>query len=358
MAPALTIESPAISDQLLDHHSDLHRTTTVGSRRRMVQVCVVSTTSPWWDVQMIQISVQGRMTDRQQWIDLVTTIEREGFHGLCVADHPGSAASPFVAMAAAAALTERITLGTCVINAGVWSPLALATEVATLDVLSAGRCLLGVGAGHTPSEWSMIGSQIPSAGERVDQMIDLVGAVAALLAGEAVTATSERFTLSEAQLTDHPSNRRVPLLVGGSGRRVLSFAATTADVVGVAGLGRTLADGHSHEVDWSLGALNSTFSAIADSAIRADRNPKIEALVQHIEITSDAERAAAQIAEFVPGATPADLLDAPFMWIGTTEEITSRIRRHAETWGITRYVIRDSSMEPGVEILRSLRSAP
>ena len=77
-------------------------------------------------------------------------MERAGFDGLYIGDHPGSGPAPFVALAAAAAVTERIQLGTCVLNAGVWDPVTLAGEVATLDVLSGRRAVLGVGAGHTP----------------------------------------------------------------------------------------------------------------------------------------------------------------------------------------------------------------
>lgn len=306
---------------------------------------------------MIQISVQGKVANRNQWMDLATKVERQGFHGLYVADHRGSTASPFVALAAAATLTERITLGTCVLNAGAWSPMALATEAVTLDALSDGRCLLGVGAGHTPAEWSMVGSSIPAASERVDRMIELVVAVRALIAGEQVTTSNKHFALSSAQLTDFPVKRKVPILIGGNGRRVLSFAARESDFIGVTGLGRTLADGHSHEVNWSLNELNRTFDRLASVARDAGNAPEIEALVQHIEITDDAERTAAQMAEFVPGASADVLLNAPFMWIGTAKEISTQINQHAEAWGITRCVIRDSAIAAGSEVLHSLQSS-
>lgn len=80
--------------------------------------------------------------------------EGAAFDGLYVSDHPGTGPAPFVALAAAVAVTERIQLGTCVLNAGVWDPVALASEVATLDVVSGGRAVLGVGAGHTPESGS------------------------------------------------------------------------------------------------------------------------------------------------------------------------------------------------------------
>lgn len=98
----------------------------------------------------LRISVQATPESARSWTELARTVESAGFDGLYVADHLGSSCSPFVALAAAATVTRRIRLGTCVINAGAWEPVALASEVATLDLLSGGRCRLGIGAGHTP----------------------------------------------------------------------------------------------------------------------------------------------------------------------------------------------------------------
>jgi len=111
----------------------------------------------------VRVSVQASPRDRASWLGLARDVEAAGFHALYAADHPGSTASPFVALAAAAAVTERIQLGTCVVNAGVWEPLALASEAATLDVVSGGRAVLGVGAGHTPREWTATGRRFPTA---------------------------------------------------------------------------------------------------------------------------------------------------------------------------------------------------
>ena len=115
------------------------------------------------------------------WLALAVEVERRGFDGLYVGDHPGSGPAPFVALAAAAAATERIKVGTCVLNAGMWDPVALANEVATLDLVSDGRAVLGVGAGHTPDEWTSTGRPYPSPGERVERMVELIEATRALL---------------------------------------------------------------------------------------------------------------------------------------------------------------------------------
>lgn len=303
----------------------------------------------------ISVSVQGSLTDRAQWIGLARQAERDGFASLYVGDHPGIAAAPFVALAAAAGVTERIGLGTCVANVGLWEPLTLAMEVAALDVLSAGRAVLGLGAGHTPAEWTMIARSIPSASDRVARLVEVTEAVQALLAGE--TVSSPHIGLAGAQLTEPlPVQRPVPLLVGGNGRTLLRFAARTADIVGVTGLGKTLADGHRHEVGWGPEALEVLFDQVRSAALQAGRRPEVEALVQGVAITDDPDTAAASIAEVVPGAEPDDLLEAPFMWIGAPQDIARRLLRDRDRWGITRYVIRPDGMSGAAEVMSALAS--
>jgi probable F420-dependent oxidoreductase len=286
---------------------------------------------------------------------LAKAADRSGFDCLYVADHLASSASPFAALAAAAVVTDRVRLGTCVLNAGLQEPLPLAAELATLDALSGGRAVFGVGAGHTPTEWTMLGLEFPRARERVDRLVELVGAVRLLLTGQSVTSRGVHFQLHEATLSEpHQIQDSIPLLIGGNGRRVLAFAAECADIVGVTGLGRTMSDGHTHEAEWSAPSLDSTFGSIDSDAKRLGRCPDIEALVQHVEITDDPERVASRIAQLVPGASADDLLGAPFMWIGTPDQIASQMLASEKRWGISRYVIRDAaiaSVGPVMELL-------
>ncbi|MGY6500789.1 MAG: TIGR03621 family F420-dependent LLM class oxidoreductase [Acidimicrobiales bacterium] len=300
----------------------------------------------------MEITVQAAPTDRGSWLALAAEVERHGFAGLAVADHPGSGPAPFVALSAAAAVTERIRLGTCVVNAGVWEPISLATEVATLDVISGGRALLGVGAGHTPSEWTATGRPYPSAAERVAHMIELVEATTALLSEPVVSRDGAHLTLLDATLGElRPVQDPLPVLVGGNGDRVLTFAAAHADVVGVTGLGRTLADGHRHEVDWSPEALDRIRGLVAAGAAGRDTPPHVEALVQHVEITDDARSAAQRLADRIDGTTAEHVLEAPFVWIGTAEEIAGRLDRHHRDLGIDRYVIREPAMDAARQVM-------
>ncbi len=307
---------------------------------------------------MVQVSVQGRFVNQAQWVALAKATDRSGFDCLYVPDHLGSSFTPFAALAAAAVVTDTVRLGTCVLNAGLREPLSLAAELASLDALSSGRAVFGVGAGHTPAEWTMLGLEFPRAGERVDRLVELVSAVRQLLTGEPVTTRGTHFQLAEATLSEpRQVQDSIPLLVGGNGRRVLAFAVACADIVGITGLGRTLPDGHSHAVEWSTSALDCTFGLVESEAQRLGRHPAIEALVQHVEITDDPERVAGGIAQFVPGASTEDVLAAPFMWIGTPDEIAAQVRTWEKRWGINRYVIRDDAIEAVGPILQLLRQS-
>ncbi len=270
-------------------------------------------------------------------------------------DHPGSAAAPFVGPAAAAAVTERVALGTCVANAGLWEPVALASEVATLDVVSGGRALLGLGAGHTPAEWSAVGRSVPSPAERVDRLEQVVDAVRRLLAGEEVAVDGPHVHAAGARLVrPRPVQDRVPLMVGGAGRRVLALGARVADIVGVTGLGRTLADGHRHTVRWAEADLDASFGALDEAVAAADTSPSREALVQHVEVTDDPEAAAARLAARLGDVDPAHLVDVPYIWFGTVEGIADRLHRHRRRWGVDRYVVRVDALDAAAEILRIL----
>ena len=300
----------------------------------------------------VLVSVQASPRDRDSWLALATEVESRGFQGLYAGDHPGSAASPFVALASAAAVTERIRLGTCVLNAGLWEPLTLANQVATLDVVSGGRAVLGVGAGHTPQEWISTGRSFPTSGERIEHMVELVETTTALLGGRTVSHRGRHFTLADAMLADpRPLQSRIPLLVGGNATRLLKFAAQHADIVGVTGAGRTLSDGHHHEVDWTPSGLARIAKTIRSAAGVSNASPELEALVQHVEITNDSTAVARRLTEHIVGASVNDLLSAPFVWIGTVGEIRDRIQEHWASLGLRRYVIRPPAIRAALSII-------
>ncbi len=83
--------------------------------------------------------------------------EAAGFDTVLMGDHIGPEYAPLVALGAIAQATTHCRIGTLVLNADVRNPVQLAWEAMTLDLLSGGRFELGIGAGHTPQEYSAMG---------------------------------------------------------------------------------------------------------------------------------------------------------------------------------------------------------
>ncbi|HET6794805.1 MAG TPA: LLM class flavin-dependent oxidoreductase [Acidimicrobiales bacterium] len=297
------------------------------------------------------------------WADLARRAEAAGLDALVVPDHPGSTAAPFVSLAVAAGATDRLRLGTSVANLGVANPLTLAAEVATLNILSAGRALLGVGAGHTPAEWSMLGRRRPGPADRAAHMIRVAEAVVDLLAGRAVTLAAEGADLVDARLGWPGSPQPVPLLVGGSNTTMLRWAGAHAEMVELTGAGPTLPDGAYHAVRWSDQEIDRRVKAVEDGAAGTGRRPVVSALVQGIEVTDDREGRVREMRATWSRAIPEDglpsveeMLSSPFIMVGTAGEIADQMVGHRERWGISRYTVRPP-LEPVVTVIEALRRA-
>ncbi|MEV0006113.1 LLM class flavin-dependent oxidoreductase [Micromonospora sp. NPDC050980] len=289
---------------------------------------------------MAIFSVQARATDAASWAELARTVEAAGFDALHAADHPGSGPSPFVALAAAAAVTGTLGLGSYVSNAGVREPLLLASDVATLDVVSGGRARLGVGAGHTPGEWRAVGRERPDVAGRVRRCVAVAEAVRALLAGDEVTVDTPDLAAFAARLDEpRPVQDRIPLTVGTANSTLLRWAGAHADVVGLTGFGRTLPDGHRHEARWREDQIEAQLAHVTAGAAGRSTPSALEALVQHFAVTDDAGATAAPAAARL-GLTVAELLATPFALIGTADEIGTAVAAHERRWGVTRFVVR------------------
>ncbi|SCG48213.1 TIGR03621 family F420-dependent LLM class oxidoreductase [Micromonospora coxensis] len=303
---------------------------------------------------MTTFSLQATPTDAASWLDLARRAESAGFDALLAADHPGDVTSPFVALAAAAAVTSTIGLGSYVSNAGVREPILLAADVATLDLVSGGRARLGIGAGHTPAEWRAVGRERPDVAGRVRRCVAVAEAVRALLDGDEVSVDSAELAMREARLrSPRPVQRRVPLTMGTANSALLRWAGAYADVVGLTGFGRTLADGHAHDVRWRTDQIEAQLACVATGAAGRDDPPALEALVQKVVVTDDAEAAATETADRL-GLTVPELLATPFVLIGTVDEIVAALAAHERRWGVTRFVVRADAREPLAPVLARL----
>jgi probable F420-dependent oxidoreductase len=276
------------------------------------------------------------------YADEARAAEADGFAMITAADHPGTCASTAAALGALAIATSSIQLCAYVLNAGTHEPLDLASDIATIDQLSGGRAMLGIGAGHTPAEWTMYGRPYPSAGARVDRLIEVVDVTTRLLAGETVTFAGKHVHADQARLgTPRPARDHIPVLIGGGGRRVLELAGRVADVLSYSGLGRTLDDGHRHEVKWTDHDTTAALAVVRSAAAAAGRTPPVvDILVQYNVITDDREAVLAKLSDGL--SLPVDVAShSPFVLVGTINQQVEQVLRNRETWGISSYTVRN-----------------
>ncbi|MBL7500226.1 LLM class flavin-dependent oxidoreductase [Frankia sp. CNm7] len=132
-------------------------------------------------------------------------------------------------LGALAVATTRVRLGPLVSPVTTRHPALLAKAMATVDVVSGGRAVVGLGAAWDADEHQRFGIPFPPARERVDGLEDAARICRAMFDEPTASHQGRRFSVDRAINEPRPVSPRVPLLVGGTGARVLRIAATYAD---------------------------------------------------------------------------------------------------------------------------------
>ena len=185
--------------------------------------------------------IYPELRDRAQWL------EAHGFTYLSVMDHlwqiPGAGAmdDPFLeswmTLAALADATSRLQLTTMVTSVGYRNPALLAKMVTTLDIISGGRAILGMGGGWYEAEYQGYGYAFPKPGVRLRQLREAVQIIKAMWERPRATYEGKYFVVRDAVMEPKPVQRPRPrVLIGGGGEQVtLRITAQEADMWNVPG---------------------------------------------------------------------------------------------------------------------------
>lgn len=154
--------------------------------------------------------------------------ERLGFDALWVVEHlltarglyGASWLEPMMALAHAAAVTERIKLATGILVAPLRHPLVVAKEVATLEALSGGRTMLGVGLGWDEREFSSLGIPLSERGGRLDELLEVLPR----LFTERDVTHAGRYYRFEGVSIDPQLHRAPPIWIAGGGKIATSLS--------------------------------------------------------------------------------------------------------------------------------------
>jgi alkanesulfonate monooxygenase SsuD/methylene tetrahydromethanopterin reductase-like flavin-dependent oxidoreductase (luciferase family) len=172
--------------------------------------------------------------------DLATYADRTGWHSLWFADHfmsqtpddspgDGPAYECWSVLAAIAATVPRLRLTSMVSPVTIHHPVVLAKRVATVDQISGGRVVFGVGAGWQVNEHRAYGFELPAPGERVTHFIESIQVIRHLLDDTRADFAGRWYTLRDAPFEPKPVQSPLPLLVGTGSPRMLRATARYAN---------------------------------------------------------------------------------------------------------------------------------
>jgi probable F420-dependent oxidoreductase len=300
-----------------------------------------------------RIGLQLSSADAVGVVGLAQRAEAVGFDVVHTYDHVGpDTIPPLTPLAAIAVATGRIRLCPLVINNDFHDPVLLARDVLAIDHLSGGRMELGVGAGHSFTEYEAIGAAFDPAPVRKARLAESVELLRRLFDGGAVTHAGEHYRVDGVELGG-AAQARLPILVGVNGRAALAHAVEHADVVGLTMLGRTLEDGQRHETRWEADRLDATIAHVRNAARAAGTDPEVQVLVQQVVVTDDRDSVTAEMVRRGVAPTPQDALATPFLAIGTHTEIAAHLHECRERWGISYFSVRDlDAFAPVIDLVR------
>lgn len=289
------------------------------------------TSSPVGDVEF-GIYVPQLALSWEAILERALSIEELGFDSMWIMDHlypPGLPGVPSLEAwtLASALLTSTTTLrvGHMVGCNNFRHPALLAKMATSLDVISGGRLVVGLGSGSFSIEHDQAGLPWGSFAERTERLEEALEIVTRMFASDVTTFEGRHYSVRDLPNLPRPVQAPPPVLVGGSGSRTLELAARYADIWNCP--------------TYALGKLDETVHGLRQACTLVGRDPSdirlsMEAVLV-LGATDDDAAAALAVAERRYGAGGFGLHEGGF--IGTPDTLVAKLRAHVDR-GITHFV--------------------
>jgi probable F420-dependent oxidoreductase len=224
-------------------------------------------------------------------------------------------------LTAVAMATEKLHVGTFVLNAGFYRPALLARDTTSLRDLSSGRFELGLGAGYVKEEFEQAELPYPTPGQRVAWL---------------------------RHVTEHMNENvpDVPILIAGNGDKLLTLAAERAHIIGLTGGAPATDDSDplADRIAFVRDAAGDRFDEL-ELNISVTAMPTDDSGVPDLTITR----------RFLPQFSDEQLLRAPSVLSGSTQDMANRIRAYRDAYGISYITVQQLHAEPFAKVIAELR---
>jgi probable F420-dependent oxidoreductase len=289
-----------------------------------------------------RFGVQLSALPADSWAARLQRIEALGYSSVFWPDHFSPQWEPVAALAAAAAVTRSLRIGSLVYGVDYRHPVVMAKAAATIHLLSGGRHEFGLGAGWMETDYREAGMPYDRAGVRIERLDEALQVIRSMWENERTTFDGKHYQLrGMARAAELPPGARPRILIGGGGRKVLSLAGRHADIVGINPTivaGRVLPE---TPADLAPERVREKVGWVREAAQAAGRDPdeiEFNALVFVVAITDDPKPLREALARG-SGMTVEQVADAPLFITGSAAEVRDRLEARREQTGISYTVI-------------------
>lgn len=297
------------------------------------------------------------LEDVNQLHDTAQMVEELGYDVIYFPDHlvlegperqrMGGNAFDSMAMAIIAAqATSRVRIGHLVLCNLFRHPAMTAQSLATLDHVSQGRALTGIGSGWTETEFQMTGIPFPPIGERLRMLDESLTCIRGLWGDGPFSHEGEFFRFEEADLLPKSVQKpHPPIVLGGGGKGLLRIAARHADVLNIiAEVGRQGYISMKGASDLDADAFRAKIDFVRAEAVRVGRDPKAIEISNFafMMMLADSPEASQQMRDGLAAGlnvSPDDVSRAAMALVGTSEEMVTELRRRESAWDVSEVVM-------------------
>ncbi len=295
----------------------------------------------------------GGAPSAEEWAARAKRIEALGYSTLAMPDHMvGGAWAAMPALAALAPITTTLRFGTLVIDNDFRNPVVFAREVAVLDVISAGRVELGLGAGWLDRDYQGTGIRFDRGRVRVARLAEAVTLMKRLFTEEQVDFAGTYYTVTKAECRPKTIQQpHPPLMIAGGGDEILALAGREADIVAIVPSGIT-GSGKLAVGTVTLETLKKQVQRMRDAA--GPRADAIElSMFLDCNLTDDRDKTIAEMAERAK-SDPEIIRASAYRGIGTLDQIRAHILHLRESVGMTYFCLRGPDVEKLCPIVSAL----
>ena len=289
----------------------------------------------------------------EEGVNTAKIAERQGYYSVSNNDHfyspvtspEGDQLECFTALTAIAASTEKIHIVPAVAAASFRNPALLTKIMCTLDIVSKGRFICGLGAGWQDKEYVNHGFAFPPLNERLEQLDETLQIIKAMCSEAEPSFSGKHFNIRKAYNNPRPIQERLPIMLGGSGTGLLRIAAREADIINIippTGNGRDFVNDKEATLRFTMARLENriaTLHRFMDEIGRPQDEIEIGGLCLAALSEDENDPVFEGLADQLGFSSVQEAKSSPVALMGTPEQVRAELEDRYNRTGMSYYIL-------------------